>query len=140
MKDLNKLSIYLNIRRFYIYLTEPSLDALLLLRTFTDILVNVLVNARIFFSVTSFNYSDLEEALLLLPFSTACEIVRMLPSLLERGSNTEMLCRLAVFLLKVHHAPLTAHKALLKPLIQIQAKAGVRLAEIRVSAPFMVIA
>ncbi|KAI8435791.1 hypothetical protein MSG28_004019 [Choristoneura fumiferana] len=75
--------------------------------------------------------SDLEEALLLLPFSTACEIVRMLPSLLERGSNTELLCRLAVFLLKVHHAPLTAHKALLKPLIQIQAKAGVRLAEIR---------
>ncbi|XP_063380807.1 WD repeat-containing protein 3 [Cydia fagiglandana] len=75
--------------------------------------------------------SDLQEALLLLPFNTACDIVRMLPSMLERGVNTELLCRTAIFLLKVHHAPLKAHKALLKPLIQIQAKAVMRLSEMR---------
>ncbi|KOB66641.1 WD repeat-containing protein 3 [Operophtera brumata] len=76
--------------------------------------------------------SDLEEALLLIPFSVACDVVRMLPALLERGDHTELLCRLAVFLLRVHHAPLVANRALLKQIIQIQAKAALKLAELRV--------
>ncbi|KAI5651750.1 dip2/Utp12 family domain-containing protein [Phthorimaea operculella] len=75
--------------------------------------------------------SDLEEALLLLPFSAACEIVKMLPTLLDRGDRAELLCRLAVFLVKVHHAPLVANHALLKHMIQVQAKANMRLAELR---------
>ncbi|XP_053607105.1 WD repeat-containing protein 3 [Plodia interpunctella] len=75
--------------------------------------------------------SDLEEALLLLPFSAACDIVRMLPKLLERGDHAELFCRLAVFLLRVHHAPLVANQALLKHLIQIQAKAAMRLTDLR---------
>ncbi|KAL4709936.1 hypothetical protein ACJJTC_003899 [Scirpophaga incertulas] len=75
--------------------------------------------------------SDLEEALLLLPFNAACEIVRMLPKLLDRGDNAELFCRLAVFLLRVHHAPLAASSDLLKPLIQTQAKATMRLNELR---------
>ncbi|XP_026317592.1 WD repeat-containing protein 3 [Hyposmocoma kahamanoa] len=75
--------------------------------------------------------SDLEEALLLLPFNAACEIVRLLPALLDRGDRIELFCRLAVFLLRVHHASLVANKALLKHMIQIQAKANMRLAELR---------
>lgn len=75
--------------------------------------------------------SDLEEALLLIPFSVACEIVKVLPKLLDRGDNAELLCRLAIFLLKIHHAPLVANQALLKHLIQIQAKASMRLNELR---------
>lgn len=78
-------------------------------------------------------FSDLEEALLLIPFSVACEVVKMLPKLLDRGDNTELFCRLAIFLLKIHHAPLVANQALLKHMIQIQAKAAIRLAELRVS-------
>lgn len=83
--------------------------------------------------------SDLEEALLLLPFNAACDIVRMLPALLDRGDRIELFCRLAVFLLRVHHGSLVANKALLKHMIQIQAKANMRLAELRVSYLFFVI-
>nr|XP_026488456.1 WD repeat-containing protein 3 [Vanessa tameamea] len=75
--------------------------------------------------------SELEEALLLLPFSAACAVVRALPALLERGDQAELLCRLALFLLRVHRAPLLAHRALRKHLIQIQAKATLRLTELR---------
>lgn len=76
--------------------------------------------------------SELEEALLLIPFNSACEIVRMLPGLLDRGDSSELLCRLAVFLLRVHHAALVANHGLLKNMIQIQAKASMRLNELRV--------
>ncbi|XP_049869010.1 WD repeat-containing protein 3 [Pectinophora gossypiella] len=84
--------------------------------------------------------SDLEEALLLLPFNVACELVRMLPTLLDRGDRAELFCRLAVFLLKVHHAPLVANRALLKHMIQIQAKAQMRLSELRDMVGFNVAA
>lgn len=82
-------------------------------------------------TVKKIRSSDLEEALLLIPFSVACDIVRMLPTLLERSDNVEMLCRLAIFLLKIHHAPIVANQALLKHMIQIQAKAAMRLHELR---------
>ncbi|XP_072932107.1 WD repeat-containing protein 3 [Epargyreus clarus] len=75
--------------------------------------------------------SDLEEALLLLPFGAACELVRLLPALLERGAGAELAARAAAFLLRAHHAPLVANRALLKHLIQIQAKATLRLNELR---------
>lgn len=75
--------------------------------------------------------SDLEEALLLIPFSVSCDIIKMLPKLLDRGDHTELFCRLAVFLLKIHHAPIVANQALLKHMIQIQAKANMRLNELR---------
>ncbi|XP_059045392.1 WD repeat-containing protein 3 [Achroia grisella] len=75
--------------------------------------------------------TDLEEALLLVPFNSACEIVRLLPKLLDRGDHTELFCRLAIFLLRVHHAPIVANKSLFKHMIQIQAKANMRLNELR---------
>ncbi|KAM3964454.1 WD repeat-containing protein 3 [Aphomia sociella] len=75
--------------------------------------------------------ADLEEALLLLPFNTACEILRLLPKLLDRGDNVELFCRLAIFLVKVHHPAIVANHALLKHMIQIQAKASMRLNELR---------
>ncbi|KAG6445882.1 WD repeat-containing protein 3 [Manduca sexta] len=75
--------------------------------------------------------SELEEALLLVPFSAACEMVRMLPALLERGDVAELASRAALLLLRLHHAPLVANRGLLKHLIQIQAKAALKLNELR---------
>ncbi|CAH0719479.1 unnamed protein product, partial [Brenthis ino] len=75
--------------------------------------------------------SELEEALLLLPFSAACSVVQQLPALLERGDAREAACRAALCLLRVHGAPLRSHAPLLKHLIQIQAKANMRLNELR---------
>ncbi|CAG9786267.1 unnamed protein product [Diatraea saccharalis] len=104
------------------YVQPPILMAAYNCTTTDDFLLETLKKIR---------SSDLEEALLLLPFSAACEVVRSLPSLLERGSDIELVCRTAIFLTKIHRAPLLANRALLKHMIQIQAKATVRLQELR---------
>lgn len=79
-------------------------------------------------------FSDLEEALLLLPFSTVCEVLRMLPRLVSRSSgDTELVCKLAVFLLKIHHGPIVANNVLLSHLSQLFKVAFVKAEEVRVS-------
>ncbi|XP_017013412.2 WD repeat-containing protein 3 [Drosophila takahashii] len=61
--------------------------------------------------------SDLEEALLLLPFSTVCEVLERLPTLLtQRPDQLELLCRVTIFLFKVHMKPISAAKNM-KPLL-----------------------
>lgn len=62
--------------------------------------------------------SDLEETLLLLPYSAACEILKMLPKLFESDYDTELMARLALCLLQAHHGPITATKELL-PVLEI---------------------
>lgn len=79
-------------------------------------------------------YSDLEEALLLLPFSSACELLKGLHRLIERGDNTEMVCRVLVFLLSVHHAPLVATQTLLPIMRDLQRVAFEKVNELRVSS------
>ncbi|KPJ02709.1 WD repeat-containing protein 3 [Papilio xuthus] len=77
--------------------------------------------------------SDLEEALLLLPLNAAGEMVRLVGALLSRagGEHAELLARAACFLLRVHRAPLLADTNHLKHLIQIQARAHMRINELR---------
>ncbi|TDG47584.1 hypothetical protein AWZ03_006023 [Drosophila navojoa] len=61
--------------------------------------------------------SDMEEALLLLPFSMVCELLERLPALIkQRPDEVELLCRVTVFLFKVHMKPITAAKSM-KPLL-----------------------
>ncbi|XP_017039995.1 WD repeat-containing protein 3 [Drosophila ficusphila] len=73
-----------------------------------DFLVSTLMRIRA---------SDLEEALLLLPFSTVCEILERLPTLLtQRPDQLELLCRVTIFLFKVHMKPISAAKNM-KPLL-----------------------
>ncbi|KAI4471001.1 wd repeat containing protein 3 wdr3 [Holotrichia oblita] len=75
--------------------------------------------------------SDLEEALILLPFPSVCEILQILPALVMRGDNTELVCRLLVFLLKIHHTPIVANNSLLSVLKQLQKSAMVKVEEFR---------
>ncbi|KAI8045050.1 WD repeat-containing protein 3 [Drosophila gunungcola] len=73
-----------------------------------DFLVSTLMRIRA---------SDLEEALLLLPFSTVCEVLERLPTLLtQRPDQLELLCRVTIFLFKVHMKPISAAKSM-KPLL-----------------------
>ncbi|CAG9584478.1 unnamed protein product [Danaus chrysippus] len=72
--------------------------------------------------------SELEEALLLLPLSASTSLVPRLAGLLDRGWS-EPVCRTALFLLRV--TPSLQQPALLKHLIQIQARAAMRVNEIR---------
>ncbi|XP_026843645.1 WD repeat-containing protein 3 [Drosophila persimilis] len=73
-----------------------------------DFLVNTFMRIRA---------SDLEEALLLLPFSVVCELLERLPILLtQRPDQLELLCRVTIFLFKVHMKPISATKSM-KPLL-----------------------
>nr|CAD7572339.1 unnamed protein product [Timema californicum] len=57
--------------------------------------------------------SDLEETLLILPFTSVCDLLNSLLPLLSRGYQTEMLCKVVVFLLKIHHGPIVGNQTLL---------------------------
>lgn len=68
--------------------------------------------------------SELEETLLLLPYSAACDILQRLPSLLENGYHTELLARLALCLIQAHHGPIMANQNLL-PTLEIVKKLAI---------------
>lgn len=62
--------------------------------------------------------SDLEESLLLLPFSIVCEILEKLPKMAaERKDETELICKVVLFLFRIHHRPIVTSQVLL-PSIQ----------------------
>lgn len=62
--------------------------------------------------------SDLEESLLLLPFISVCELLKVLPEIITaRTDQTELLCRVITFLFRVHRKPIIGNQTLL-PFIQ----------------------
>lgn len=67
--------------------------------------------------------SDLEEALLLLPFTNVCELLEKLPAILEqRTDEIELLAKVILFLFKVHMKPIIGAKhmkSLLQNLVKI---------------------
>ncbi|KAJ8983270.1 hypothetical protein NQ317_007170 [Molorchus minor] len=75
--------------------------------------------------------SDLEEALLILPFSSVCELLQALPALMARGDNTELVSKICMFLLKLHHGPIVANHSLLMTLQKIQKLAAEKVRELR---------
>lgn len=79
---------------------------------------------------------DMEETLLLLPFSAACEILEMLPKLLKSEYQAEMLCRLAVSLIQAHHGPITGNSDLLPVLEEVRDLAMKRMGDLRVCRSF----
>lgn len=62
--------------------------------------------------------SDLEESLLLLPFSSVCEILEKLPRMAsQRKDESELICKVVLFLFRIHHKTIVTSKVLL-PSIQ----------------------
>ncbi|XP_012526680.1 WD repeat-containing protein 3 [Monomorium pharaonis] len=68
--------------------------------------------------------SELEETLLLLPYSAACDILQRLPDLLKNDYHTELLAKLALCLIQAHHGPIVANQNLL-PTLEIVKKLAV---------------
>lgn len=66
--------------------------------------------------------SELEEALLVLPFSTATELLSILEVLLNNGWDTELTCRCLLFLLKIHHGQVTSTQVLLPVIDRLRAQ------------------
>lgn len=64
-----------------------------------DLLLAVLKNVRA---------SDLEESLLLLPFTAVCDIIPRIYHLAEtRRDQTELVCKVVLFLFRIHQKPIT---------------------------------
>ncbi|XP_058809971.1 WD repeat-containing protein 3 [Phymastichus coffea] len=62
--------------------------------------------------------SDFDEALLLLPYSAACDILKILPNLLKSQYESELVVKLTLSLIQAHHGPIIASQELL-PEIEI---------------------
>ncbi|KAJ9598232.1 hypothetical protein L9F63_011053 [Diploptera punctata] len=75
--------------------------------------------------------SDLEEALLLLPFTSVCELLNQLPSLIKKGYQTELVCRTMIFLFRVHHGPIVNNQSLLSIVGQLKKLAFSKVNELR---------
>lgn len=57
--------------------------------------------------------SDLEESLLLLPFTNVCEILEKLLQLIDDQSDEiELICKVVVFLFRIHHRPIINNQVL----------------------------
>lgn len=62
--------------------------------------------------------NDLEESLLLLPFTSVCELLKSLPEIItKRTDQTELLCKVITFLFRLHRKPIIGNQTLL-PFIQ----------------------
>lgn len=56
--------------------------------------------------------SELEQALLVLPFHLVEKLLRLLSDLAKRNIQPELISRVVIFLLRLHHAPITASRVL----------------------------
>lgn len=74
-------------------------------KTSDDFLLAVLQRIRAF---------DMEEALVLLPFPSVCEILERIPKLaISRKDQTEIICKVVLFLFRIHQKPITSNQTLL---------------------------
>ena len=70
--------------------------------------------------VSGVRSSDLEQALLLLPFADAVRLMAYITGWLERGAHVELCCRAAALLLRLHHAQLVATPSARGTLVALQ--------------------
>ncbi|KAG5679887.1 hypothetical protein PVAND_009424 [Polypedilum vanderplanki] len=76
--------------------------------------------------------SDLEEALLLLPFSNVCEILERLPKIADqRGDEIELICKVTMFLFRVHHKSIVSNQILLSSIQKLIERLESSIVEIR---------
>ncbi|XP_016840721.1 WD repeat-containing protein 3 [Nasonia vitripennis] len=75
--------------------------------------------------------SDFDEALFLLPYSAASEILRMLPSLLKSQYQAEIVAKLTLSLIQAHHGPIIASQELLPQIEEIKSLALQQVSSLR---------
>lgn len=79
-----------------------------------------------------FSCSDLEEVLLLLPFSSVCEMLEMFPALFKQGKSIELIISVFMFLIKIHHGPIVSNRNLLPTIRKVKKLAFKQLNALRV--------
>ncbi|KAK6631604.1 hypothetical protein RUM44_006133 [Polyplax serrata] len=80
--------------------------------------------------------SDLEEVLLLLPFSSVCEMLEMFPALFKQGKSIELIISVFMFLIKIHHGPIVSNRNLLPTIRKVKKLAFKQLNALRDTVGF----
>ena len=75
--------------------------------------------------------SELEEALTVLPFDYVTSLLTLLEDMLSRGRETELVVRIVLFVVRLHHGPLSSTSALLPVLAQMKVNARNRIDQVR---------
>ncbi|XP_064627988.1 WD repeat-containing protein 3-like [Lineus longissimus] len=75
--------------------------------------------------------SELEESLLVLPFSYVIDLLALLDDFLASHWETELCCRCLFFLLRIHHGQITSNQTLMPVLERLQSQTSNRVHEIR---------
>lgn len=89
--------------------TVPPIMLAYQAQTSVDYLIGVLAAIRA---------SDLEESLVLLPFSAVTELLEKIPQILEnRKDFIELVCKIVLFLFRIHQKPIVGNHTLL-PILQ----------------------
>ncbi|KAL3678206.1 hypothetical protein R1sor_021162 [Riccia sorocarpa] len=92
-------------------------------------LLGMAPNAFVLKAVSSVRPSDLEQALLMLPFMDALKLMGYLKGWISEGTQVELVCRVAVLLLQIHHQQLASTVAARPTLTSLHSalKEGVQL-------------
>ncbi|XP_011505302.1 PREDICTED: WD repeat-containing protein 3 [Ceratosolen solmsi marchali] len=75
--------------------------------------------------------SDFDEAVMLLPYSAACEILQMLPKLLKKQYQAELIAKLTLSLIQAHHGPIVTSQELLPQIEEIKSLALEQISALR---------
>ncbi|XP_061419102.1 LOW QUALITY PROTEIN: WD repeat-containing protein 3 [Lethenteron reissneri] len=75
--------------------------------------------------------SELEEALLVLPFSYVPELLALFLLFLRQGRAVELICRALFFLLRIHHGQITSNGMLLEVISELRESSLLRVREMR---------
>ncbi|XP_036894787.1 WD repeat-containing protein 3 [Sturnira hondurensis] len=78
---------------------------------------NISPSAYVLETFKGIKSSELEESLLVLPFSYVPDVLRLFHEFLQLGSDVELLCRCLFFLLRIHFGQITSNQMLV-PVIE----------------------
>uniref|UniRef100_A0A670JWA7 Small-subunit processome Utp12 domain-containing protein n=1 Tax=Podarcis muralis TaxID=64176 RepID=A0A670JWA7_PODMU len=77
--------------------------------------------------------SELEESLLVLPFSYVPDLLELFNQHLQLGSEVELLCRALLFLLRIHFGRITTNQLLVKVMEDLKKTTISKVSQVRVS-------
>ncbi|KAI0212489.1 WD repeat-containing protein 3 [Lamellibrachia satsuma] len=75
--------------------------------------------------------SELEEALLVLPFPYVTDLLRLLHDFIDSGWEVELVCRCILFLLRIHQGQITSNQVLLSVVDKLRSSTTSRVNDLR---------
>uniref|UniRef100_A0A8B9SJ04 WD repeat-containing protein 3 n=1 Tax=Anas platyrhynchos TaxID=8839 RepID=A0A8B9SJ04_ANAPL len=92
---------------------------------------NITVSGALLFPYLCFLLSELEESLLVLPFSYVPDLLRLFNEYIRLGAEVELLCRALLFLLKIHFGQITTNQMLVTVIENLKKTTISRVSEAR---------